>query len=81
MKTILSTSPRTGAWGLVAAIGAFLSLALFQIPGVDDAIAKIHEDAAVWVKVAGGMLATIALWGMGHDARDNAVTSEQARAK
>jgi len=77
MMKLLTTSPRTTVWGLVSALGAFLSLALFEIPGAEEALA----DAAVWVRIAGGFLVVLGVWGIGHDARDNTVSSEEARAK
>jgi len=81
MSRILSTSPRTGIWGLLLALGIFCATDLFQIVGAEDAINAIVPDGATWVRIAGGLLGVVGAWGLGHDARDNAVTSEQAKAK
>jgi hypothetical protein len=81
MKSLLTTSPRTGAWGLISAIGAFLSVALFEIPGAEDAVNSLAANASTWVQVVGGFFIVLGLWGMGHDARDNDKSSESVGAK
>lgn len=74
----LTTSPRTTVWGLLAAFGAFLTLTLPEIPGVVETLTAAQ---LTWARVAGGFLTVLGLWGIGHDARDNNVSSEQAKDK
>ena len=74
----LTTSPRTTVWGLLAALGAFATLTLPEIPNISDALTATQ---LTWARVGGGLLTVLGLWGMGHDARDNDKTSEKAGAK
>lgn len=75
---ILSSSPKTGFFGLMAALGAFATLTLPEIPGIADALTATQMT---WARVGGGLLTVIGLWGIGHEARDNDKTSEKAGAK
>lgn len=78
LKALVSTSPRTGVWGLLAALGAFAALTLPEIPGVTE---TLTAGQITWARIAGGLLTVIGLWGLGHDARDNGKSSESVGAK
>ena len=81
LSKILSTSPRTGIWGLMLALGIFCATDLFQIVGAEEAINNLIDDGATWVRVTGGLLGVLGAWGLGHDARDNDKSSESVGAK
>lgn len=72
----LTTSPRTTVWGLLAALGAFATLTLPEIPGVAE---TFTASQLTWARVGGGLLTVLGLWGMGHDARDNDKASRKTK--
>lgn len=76
IKRVKSPSWRTTGGGLVAAIGTAITILGPQFNTLVDGDPKTMPD---WTVVSGAVMMLLGLLGIGLNARDDSVTSEQAQ--
>jgi amino acid transporter len=77
---LLTSSPKTTAWGVVTALGGVL-VAINTIEGAEQAFDDLFTNGSTWAKVIGTAMVAVGGVFFAGASRDNHVTSEEANAK